>query len=347
MAKEELPEFRKDLVSGDWILIAGNLRTSKKKPFLFKEKKRKEKDDISKCPFENPQKSGNPFPLLWHPSPTAKAAQMEDFNSWFLQVIPNKYPLVYLNKTCPKDVKKGLNEKLPAVGYHEVIVTRDHNKTISEMTLDEIQLILEAYKERYRILAKDPCVKYILIFHNQGAAAGASLQHPHSQLIALPVIDPDVSRSLNGSLNFYKTHKKCIHCVMIENELKDGERIIEKNEHFIAVVPFAPRVSYEVRIYPLHHEPHFEDLDKKLFYSLASSLKNALSRLNIVLKKPDYNFFVHTAPVGGNAGHYHWHIEILPRGFQWAGLELGGGVEVVAVAPEEAAENLRKVEILK
>jgi UDPglucose--hexose-1-phosphate uridylyltransferase len=339
---ESLPEFRKDLVSGDWILVAA---IRGKRPHLLKKQPSAAlENDIRKCPFEDPQKSGNPFPLLWYPHPKTAPSEMEDFRSWFLQVIPNKYPLLFHQKKCPVVKKKGPEERLPAVGYHEVIVTRDHFKTIDKMTLDEVQLILKAYKERYRTLSKDPCIKYILIFHNQGEAAGASLFHPHSQLVAMSIIDPDVSRSLQGSWNFYQAHKKCVHCVMIEQEIKDDSRIIYKNEHFVALVPFAPRVSYEIRIYPLKHASHFEDIDKELFPFLAEALKNVLIKIRKRLNNPDYNFFIHTAPVGdGDFGHYHWHIEILPRGFKWAGLELGSGIEVVAVPPEEAASRLRRV----
>ena len=130
---------------------------------------------------------------------------------------------------------------------------------------------------------------------------------------------------------------------MIGQELKDGRRIVNKNKHFVTVVPFASRVSYENRIYPLEHMSRFEDLDKDYFPLLAESLKDALTRIKKTLDNPDYNFFIHTSPVNdGTSGHYHWHLEIFPRGFKWAGLELGGGIEVVAISPENAAEHLRE-----
>jgi len=334
------PEFRKDLVSGDWILVAAG--RSKRPQLLKKQTGSKLEDDVSKCPFEDPQKSGNPSPLLWYPHPHTPPSKIEDFNSWFLQVIPNKYPLLSREEKCPVVKKSGFKETLLATGYHEVIVTRDHKIPIHKMSLEEIQLVLKAYKERYRVLAEDPCIKYILIFHNQGDAAGASLFHPHSQLIALPVIDPDIASSLVGSRNFYKKYKKCVHCVMVENELKDKVRIVDQNKHFVTVVPYAARVSYETRIYPLCHASRFEDLDKELFPFLAKAMKDAFERISKALDNPDYNFFIHTAPVkDGEIDHYHWHLEILPRGFKWAGLELGGGIEVVAVPPEDAATHLR------
>ena len=337
------PEFRKDLVSGDWVLIAPNRRGKDyEKKIKQRQKEEKLDSDIKNCPFEDPQKSGNPVPLLWYPRPDAPPSKVEDFKEWFVQVIPNKYPLLIKQDSCPDFNEAFSGVKLPAAGYHEVVITRDHDKPLDRMTIDEIKLVLKTYKERYRALCKDPCVKYILIFHNQGGQAGASLFHPHSQIAALPVIDPDVSRSLKGSDEFHERNKKCVHCVMLERELEVAERVVDKNEHFVTLVPFAPRVSYETRIYPLQHASRFEDLDKDLFTALAESLKNALSRLNKVFKGLDYNFFIHTAPVEEGYDHYHWHLEILPRGFDWAGLELGGGIEVVLVPPEEAADNLRK-----
>ncbi|MBU1178856.1 HIT domain-containing protein [Patescibacteria group bacterium] len=333
MSGRDNPEFRKDLVSGEWVLVAVGRR---KRP-IFK--------TGAKCPFDDPQKNGNPFPLLWFPHPQTPTSEMEDFNSWFVQVIPNKYPLLSRQKECPAPKREGAQERLWAVGYHEVIITRDHLKTIDKMSQEETQLVLKAYKERYRVLAKDGCIKYILIFHNQGRTAGASVAHPHSQLVALPVIDPDVSRSLKGSFNFYKKNKKCVHCVMIDKATKDKSRIVNKNKHFVTLVPFAPKASYETRIYPLAHASRFEDLDKELFPYLADALRDALSRINKVLNNPDYNFFIHTAPVGDNTKHYHWHIEILPRDFEWAGFELGGGIEIISISPEEAALSLREAKI--
>lgn len=352
--RRNLPEFRKDPVSGDWILVASGRRN---RPQFFSAKGgsahdgkkiapvKKNVKGIKDCPFDNPQKSGNPLPLLWYPHPNTPSSKMEDLDSWFVQVVPNKYPLLFHRDQCPMPEKEsGAEEMLPAVGYHEVIITRDHNRTMDKMTIEEIQLVLKSYKERYRVLSQDSCVKYILIFHNQGETAGASVAHPHSQLVALPVVDPDVVSSLNGSLNFWKIYKKCVHCSMVEQEIKEKLRVVSKNKHFVSLVPFAPRVSCETRIYPLKHAFRFEDMDKELFPFLAEILKDALIRLNKALESPDYNFFIHTAPVGdGNFGHYHWHLEILPRSFKWAGLELGMGIEVVAVPPEEAARNLKKV----
>ena len=347
MVKKQTPEFRKDLVRGDWILIAPGRRQRPQFEEVSAKKVPPSVGSIKDCVFENPQKSGNPFPILWYPRPGTHLKKMKDFSSWFVQVIPNKYPFLAFpfGHTCPSVQTAGLEQTLKGVGFHEIIITRDHFKTIDKMSVEEAELLLRAYQTRYQALAQESCVNYILIFHNQGKLAGASISHPHSQLIAIPIIDPDLSRSLSGSRDYHLIHKKCIHCTVLEEELKQKKRIIYKNKHFVSLVPFAPRSSYETRIYPLVHAAHFEEITDEKRRDLADSLKDALQRIAKTLENPDYNFFIHTAPLSLNNDeyeHYHWHIEILPRVSAWAGLELGAGIETVVVTPEEAAKDLRK-----
>jgi UDPglucose--hexose-1-phosphate uridylyltransferase len=337
MAKKQIHEFRKDLVSGDWILV---VPSRARRPDIAKVSKNKKF-----CPFCDPQKSGNPFPTLWYPRPNTPLKKRKELSSWFVQVLPNKYPLVLpnLKKACPRIKFSGPEQTFNGIGFHEVIITRDHFKTIDKMDLEEIDLILKAYQMRYQILATEPCINYILIFHNQGKLAGASLSHPHSQLVALPVVDPDISKSLEGSQEYFKKHKKCIHCAMLEWEMKKKKRIIHQNKYFVTLEPFAPRVSYETRIYPTSHDGHFEKISEEKRWFFAESLKDVLKRMAKTLKNPGYNFFIHSAPPNSkNYNHYHWHLEILPRVSSWAGLELGVGIEAVIVSPEEAAKNLRR-----
>ncbi len=343
--KERGSEFRRDLVSGDWILISSE---RKKRPHFFDATKKSSKKS---CPFDDPQGSGNPSPLLWYPKPGTPAKERDNISSWFIQVIPNKYPVLPLplSGPCPIVEALGPQKTLKGLGFHEVIITRDHKKPIDKMTIDEVNLLLKAYQVRYQTLVNEPCVNYILIFHNHGELAGASVSHPHSQLVAIPVVDSDISRSLAGSRDFYDKNNKCVHCVMLDWERQQKDRIIYQNEYFVTLAPFASRVPYETRIYPLAHGAHFEEISDEKRHFLADALRDAIKRMNKALENPDYNFFIHSAPHDSHGGedrnkHYHWHIEIFPRGYKWAGLELGVGIEVVSVPPEEAAENLRNVE---
>lgn len=323
-------EFRQDIVSGDWILVAAKRA---KRP--YKKEVRRVLDSSKKnCPFDNPKTEA----LLWLPRPYGR-----EFKDWWVQIVPNKFPALEPHKICPTKESEGPYSTMRGVGFHEIIITRDHRRRISEMTMKEAETLIYVYQERWRTLAKEECIEYILIFHNQGPRAGATIFHPHSQLMALPIIPPDVAQSLEGSRVYFEKHKKCAHCVMLSWEQKKKTRVIYENKNFLAVEPFASRVSYETRIFPKRHAGNFEDLSLKERTALAEVLIASLKKIKKALQDPDYNFFIHTAPAkDGRNNYYHWHLEILPKTSIWAGLELGTGIEVVAVSPEEAARTLKK-----
>lgn len=333
MNNNGISEFRKDLVSGDWILFAP---ARKKRPGSDIEIKKKERiiPLPENCPFENPEPA-----ILWEPLPGKKKPE-----EWFLKIIPNKYPALIPHKICPEEETSEIYSTIGGVGFHEVIVTRFHQKTIVEMSAEEVEILIQAYQKRYRQLKNEPCIKYILIFHNFGADAGATIFHPHSQIIALPIVPLDVRRSFGGSAKYFKENGKCVHCAMIKSDLKEKSRVVYENKDFIVICPFASQISFEMRIYPKEHKPYFEEiLDSERFF-LAEALKTALQKLKKGADDPDYNFFIHTSPsADGEYKYYHWHLEILPRISKWAGLEFGSGTNVVAVLPEQAALILRKI----
>lgn len=323
-------ELRFDPVSKDWVVIAtGRAR----RPETFaREKRQKHEESKEKCPFCN---------IKTQEKPTLALPKNHKRN-WQVIVIPNKYPA--FGRCRDLDEKRnGSYRRINGVGFHEVVVTRDHKKQIAQFLKDEVRNVIDAYHERYLDLMNEKLVSYISIFHNHGKEAGASLSHPHSQIIAMPLIDPDLRRSLQGSYEYHKKHRRCVHCVMLEYDRKDGRRIIFENKDFIAVAPFASRIAFEVRIYPRKHRAYFERITDSEKDCLAECLKEGLSRLYKALDDPAYNFFIHTAPCDGrNYDHYHWHVEILPKTSTWAGFELGTGIEISTIEPETAAEFLRK-----
>lgn len=327
-----LSELRQDLVSGAWVVIA----TSRaKRPDDFKTKTiQKPKDSLEKCFFCDAVKSAKPI-MVYEKSE----------GDWSLAVIPNKYP-AFDHSTKLDRRMEGPFSVVNGVGYHEVIITRDHDKHIALMATAQVMEIINAYQERYVNLMNKRFVDYISIFHNHGKEAGASISHPHSQLIAMPVIDPDVYRSLKGSENYWHQNKKCVHCVMIEWEREDKKRIVFENEDFIAFCPFASRSAFEVRIYPKFHAPYFERITPESKIRLAESLRIVLAKIYSGLDNPPYNFFLHTAPCDGkDYPHYHWHFEIMPKTSIWAGFELGTGIEISTIEPEKAAEFLREQKV--
>lgn len=315
--------FRKDIVSGDWILVASRLKT---KPNFFAKALRRAKPARKGCPFEDPEKKHE---IL--------------FSSGFVKVIKNKFPILTPHQTCPVALPEGPYRKLNGVGFQELVITRDHSRSLGFMTLEEISLVIKTYRARYLFLKDEKCVEYILIFHNNGPSAGATVPHPHSQILALPIVPPDVGRSLSGSKRYFHEHRKCVHCTMLKKELSDKKRIVYKNKNFVVLCPYASRVSFEIRLFPIRHSPNFERLSPAGQSSLAEAMRVIFAKLKNGLNDPDYNFFIHTAPTtAGHMKHYHWHLEIVPRTAIWGGLELGTGIEVVKVPPEEAAKILRK-----
>jgi len=327
--KKSPSELRMDLVSNDWVVIAtGRAR----RPETFAERERV-KDAVSKkkCPFCKPK-------IL-----EGAVDKVNLAGSWFIVSYPNDFP-AFAPKDDLNERKQGPNRVMDGVGHHEVIITADHTKQISQFTTKEVKAVVDLYQKRYLKLMKKPLVKYISIFHNHGWEAGASIAHPHSQLLAIPVIDPDLRASLDGAEAFYRSQGKCVYCTMIDWELKEKKRVVYENDKFLVVCPFAAQVSFEVRVYPKEHQPHFEKMGEKEKELFAEAMRKGLNKLYKGLKDPAYNFYFHTAPCdGGNYDKYHWHLNILPKTSIWAGFELGAGIEISTIEPEKAAAFLRKV----
>lgn len=344
-----ISELRQDIVSGDWVVIATGRA---KKPHNFKSKPATFSQPKKSCPFENPQATGHGQPILEYfksqssDFPRGNASGNSD--DWFLQVIPNKYPAFTTKGVCQIFDKVGPYTMTNGYGFHELFVLRDHNRySLSLYSKEELAELIRAYHERYIALAQENCIQYITIFHNHGREAGSSLAHPHSQLIAMPVIPPDVAGSLNGSKRHFHETGHCVHCLMIEFEKQDGKRIIFENNNFVVFAPFVSRSAFEMRIFPKKHQSSFAFLtDKEEKLQLAEALRAALVKLYKGINDPAYNFFIHTSPVGSDEfDHYHWHIEIVPKTSIWAGFELGTGIEISAITPEDAAKFLRKVSV--
>ena len=325
-----ISELRQDPVFGDWVLLAP-IR-GKRHEFRGRIKVKLPKN---KCPFDNLAKFGNLPPVLVY--------QNEIKDDWFLQIAPNKYPAVGHGE-CSLIFKNGIYKSRPGVGFHEIVVLRNHDCYLAQYSSLEIKKILMAYRERYLSLAKDKCVKYISIFHNHGKEAGSTVSHLHSQILALPIVPPDVSHSINGSRRYFHEYKKCIHCEMLRQEAKEKKRIIYENKDAIVIIPFASKVNFEIRIFPKKHSAYFEEMSDSELLSFADAMRFVFSGIYKKLKDPAFNFFIHTAPSGKNHdyNHYHWHMEILPRFGITGSLELGTGLSIISVAPEEAALILHK-----
>lgn len=329
--KIQFTELRQDLVTEDWVVIATG-RAKRPEDFARSERQKVEEDPNQACFFCYPEETGQEKDVLIY--------KKED-GDWSLRVFPNKYP-AFTRGRNPRHYEDGPYFGMDGVGYHELIITRDHKKQIAEMDTLAVAEIVDAYQERYVDLMNKKSVNYIEIFHNHGKEAGASIAHPHSQLMAIPVISPYVKGELDGAENFYKANKKCVYCTMIGWESEHKKRIVFENDHFIAFCPYSSRAAFETWILPKKHKPYFERITNEEKISLGEAMQNSIGKIFKALNDPAYNFYIHTSPCDGkDYPHFHWHIEIIPRTATWAGFELSTGIEISTIQPEVAAEYLR------
>jgi len=236
-----------------------------------------------------------------------------------------------------KRIEGGIYETINAVGYHEVVVFRSHKKQLYSFSIKEIKELIDVYQKRYLDLMKKKFVNYISIFHNHGKKAGASISHPHSQIITTPLIDTDLKTSLSNAKKYFKSHKKCVYCLMSKIEKENKKRIVYENKDFLAVCPFAPKSAFQIIISPKRHSAYFEKITEKEKSRLADAFQIVLKKFYKGLNNPDYNFYIHTAPCDGkNYDYYHWHLTILPKTSIWGGFELAAQMEISTIKPEKA-----------
>jgi len=330
-----MPELRKDPISDRWVIIATERAA---RPTDFKATPQPIKGGF--CPFCKGNEDKTP------PEITAirKGGTKRDEPGWSVRVVPNKFPALQIEGSLGKR-GDGIYDLMNGIGAHEVIIeTPEHEITMTGLPRNHIASILTTYRDRLVDLKRDQRFVYGLIFKNVGSAAGASLEHTHSQLIATPIVPIIIAREMKNCLNFYNYRGRCIFCDMIVQEKSSETRVIADSGSYLAFAPFAPRFPFECWVLPKEHQTHFENLSNEEADELAGLMKLVLSKIESSLNQPPYNFIIHSTPFDqGKAEHYHWHIEIIPRLTKVAGFEWGTGFYINPVAPESAAEYLREV----
>jgi UDPglucose--hexose-1-phosphate uridylyltransferase len=236
---------------------------------------------------------------------------------------------------------------MAGVGAHEVIIESPrHHVSMAELSEDNIREVLWVYRDRLVDLRRDARLLHGMLFKNVGSAAGASLEHTHSQLIVTPIVPISVWEEMTGALEFFNYRGRCIYCDMVHQELATEKRIVLDTPHFTAFCPYAGRFPFETWIVPKAHSSHFEEIPEPVVADHGQVLRRVLGKLERALDRPPYNYIVHTAPFDHPAlPHYHWHIEIIPRLTKVAGFEWGSGFYINPVPPENAAGFLRDVEV--
>ena len=330
-----MPELRKDPITGRWVIISTE-RGKRPNEFLRESVEIKGK---GVCPFCPGNEGKTPPEIIAY----GRNGSGKDTPGWTVRVVPNKFPALGIEGGLDRE-GEGLFDRMNGIGAHEVIIeTPVHNSSLAMLPDGSVEQVLWAYRDRVVDLKNDKRFRYILLFKNHGEPAGASLEHTHSQLIALPIVPKRVREEVDNSKRYFIEKERCIFCDMIRQEVETESRVILENDHFIALAPYAPRFPFETWLLPRQHSSAFENMPSTQYASLARLLREYLVRLDSVLSRPAYNFVIHTSPVGEETNdHYHWHIEMMPKLTKVAGFEWGTGFYINPTPPEEAARYLRE-----
>jgi UDPglucose--hexose-1-phosphate uridylyltransferase len=333
-----MPQLRKDPVTGRWVIISIDRQ---KRPNDF----RIERAVVigrEHCPFCPGHESMTPPEVMAY----RQNGGAPNGPGWDVRVVPNKYPALQVEGTFDR-AGDGMLDRMNGIGAHEVIIeTPHHDRTLASMSEPEIVQVLWAFRERMLDLQRDIRLKHVLIFKNHGAGAGATLEHPHSQLIALPIVPDFVREEVDGARRHFAIKERCVFCDIIAQDLADGRRIVFDNADAVALAPYAPRFAFETWLMPKRHGARFEEAARHEYEGIARLLKPLLQRMDRALESPPFNVILHSAPFGDDtANAYHWHLEILPKLTRVAGFEWGTGFYINPTPPEEAASVLRSVRL--
>jgi UDPglucose--hexose-1-phosphate uridylyltransferase len=331
-----MSELRQNLISREWVIIATE-RAKRPDQFTRLKEPRMLPPHVPECPFciGNEEKN-TPGETYRH----------SDENGWKVRVVPNRYPALASLGERVRTVE-GIYRTMTGVGIHEVIIEHPrHNMTTALMSRYEVADILRAYRSRYREIRKDPRIECIIIFKNHGESAGASLEHPHSQLVATPIVPAQVRDRIQDAIHFMDDTGECVFCSMLKQELAARERIVFDSEHFIAFVPYAALSPFHLWLFPKRHSSSFDDSTDPEIDDLALNLKTVLAKLYHGLGNPNFNYCIRSVPTDEQqTDYFHWYLAIIPKVSQTAGLELGSGIFVNTALPEASAKFLREVKI--
>ena len=323
-----MPEFRKDPTVDRWVIIATERA---KRPV------HREASDTALCPFCAGNESLTPPEVLVF----RDQSDPSGLPNWTVRVVPNKYPALVPDGSRLETTSENYEARI-GTGAHEVIIESPYHVTdVTLLSESQFEAVLRAYRNRIIDLQNDKRFRYILIYKNQGTEAGATLEHVHSQLIAMPMIPKLILEEIETAKNYYQANRRCVFCDVIRQETA-GERFVSENARYLVICPFAPRFPYETWILPKQHASLFERNTQPDDVDLARILRETLVRLNRSLGNPAFNYFIHSNPLDqGENNAYHWHIEIIPKLIQVGGFEWGSGSYINTVTPEQSARSLR------
>ncbi len=331
-----MSELRQNIITRDWVIIAPE-RASRPRELV----------NACRQNLDLPQhREDCPFCLGNELNTGQETFRLSDDRGWRVRAVLNKYPaLSHLGEISHKG--QGTQRSLSGVGIHEVIIEHPrHNLTTALMELDDIANILKTYRQRYQVIKQDPRIEAIVIFKNHGHGAGTSLEHPHSQLAATPVVPGQFRYRISEAIHYFDDTGECVFCRNLNDELASQERIILADDHFVAFIPFAALSPFHIWIFPRRHSSCFDHISPEEILSLAKILKTVLAKLYYGLGNPDYNYVIRSQPSKQDqTPYFHWYLAIVPRLNQTAGFELGSGMFINPSLPEANANYLRSTEL--
>lgn len=322
-----MSKLRQNIVTGEWVVISPERSKRPEDYVVASSPKRGIPKDCPFCVANN----------------NAYLTSIKDTETANVYVIPNKFP-AFTKIDGVIDEGDGFYENSKSLGGHEVIIIKNHEQDIYTDGQDIVEELIGVYKKRYQFYNQDPTISYIMLIHNHGPEAAASIEHPHSQLFASAILPSYIEKELTGSKNYFLLNRRCVFCDIVSFEKETNHRLIYENDEFLVFTFFASRFPFEMWIVPKNHQAHFEEINAQTQKLLADAMHQAIGKLNRALNFPPFNYWIHSLPHhhSDNTDHFHWHMEIAPRVSKFGGYEMGSGVVIDVVSPEVAAEFLKK-----
>lgn len=340
-----MSELRKDLISGRWVIIATE-RSKRPDDFRPTAVAAPVPEAAGFCPFCEGNEGKTPPEIF----ALRAAGTAPDSPGWTVRVVPNKFPALTPGPPPPR-ATQGIFQSMEGRGVHEVVIENpNHGLELADLPAAHVRDILGVFQARIRDIESDLHYQYVQVFKNKGKEAGASLSHPHSQIVATPIIPKRVKEEIYGADRLFRIYKECGFCRILREEEASGARVIARNEHFTAFAPYASRFPFEMTVQPRRHSAFFTEARADELGSLAAIVKDVLTRLRKTVSDPPFNMVLHQAPNPALSvkrwpelpQRSHWHVEIIPILTKVAGFELGTGFYINPVPPETAAQFLRQ-----
>jgi UDPglucose--hexose-1-phosphate uridylyltransferase len=331
-----VPQLRQDLITGRWVAVATERA---KRPDSFTQAPRETVAAKDVCPFCPGHESMTPPEVLAYREP----GTAPNGPGWWLRVVPNLYAAFRLEPDG-QAARDGVFVQQDAIGACEVLISSpDHRAPTAVLPRHQVEEIVQSYVDRYHAHQQNAALEYVLILYNHGRPAGASLEHPHSQLYAIGVVPPSFQEELVGAKRHFAAAGECVFCRALREESKAGVRVVMENDAFLVFAPYAARTPFETWIVPKRHAASFGDLSDREKGPLAEALQRTLKALRDGLNDPPFNYYIHSAPLKASPKDaYHWHVEIIPKLSIAAGFEMGTGMWINVVKPEDSAAFLRE-----